>query len=232
MVDMTMNPAKKRWVWLERSLLAVITFSVATIAWALFNGGGDQRPHQSIDSVPGWRNLLSAAVPGDSIAVASTPATVVVLSDLECPYCRDFHRVLWAVQEAHPGQVSLAFVHFPLGIHPHALEAARAVECAAEQHRSGSMIDAIFSAQDSLGVLPWDSFAIRAAIPSIPALMGCLSNPELPLRVAEGRRLADSIRAPGTPTVFVNEWQFAYPPSREELTTVVEAVIAGTKPKL
>lgn len=73
---------------------------------------------------------------------------MIEYSDFECPFCgrfaRDVAPVLWH-EYVDSGQVLVAFRHLALeAVHPHALRAAEAVECANHQGQFWAMHDALF----------------------------------------------------------------------------------------
>lgn len=58
---------------------------------------------------------------------------IVEFSDLECPFCKNFHFTMQQIMSEYPGKVSWAYRHFPLdSLHPKARKEAEASECAAE----------------------------------------------------------------------------------------------------
>ncbi|MEK7464411.1 MAG: thioredoxin domain-containing protein [Patescibacteria group bacterium] len=62
------------------------------------------------------------------------PLKIIEFSDLECPFCRNFHPVLEKIVNESGGKVVWAYRHFPLdAIHLSARKAAEASECAADQ---------------------------------------------------------------------------------------------------
>jgi protein-disulfide isomerase len=77
--------------------------------------------------------------------------TVVEYGDFECPLCKQAAPALKLLLERYAGKVRVAFRHFPLeGLHPHALTAAEAAECAAAQGKFWRMHDVLFAHQDHL----------------------------------------------------------------------------------
>ncbi len=76
------------------------------------------------------------------------PLVVIEFSDFECPFCRD--HALGSqpiIDEAlvDTGEVLWVFKHLPLEIHPGALSAAVAAECAGNQGRFWEMHDLLFA---------------------------------------------------------------------------------------
>ena len=58
-----------------------------------------------------------------------------IYTDLECPFCRNFHSTIRQIAEdyAKQGKLKIIFKHFPLSsIHPNAEKFAESAECAAE----------------------------------------------------------------------------------------------------
>ena len=69
---------------------------------------------------------------------AGARVTLVEYADFECPSCGAAHGVIQAVRRAFGDNLRLVFRHFPLrDSHPHALDAARAAEAAADRASSG-----------------------------------------------------------------------------------------------
>lgn len=61
------------------------------------------------------------------------PIKIVEFSDIECPFCKDFHLTLKQVVSFYGGKVAWVYRHFPLDqLHSKARKEAEATECAAE----------------------------------------------------------------------------------------------------
>ena len=97
---------------------------------------------------------------------------LVMVSDFQCPYCRDWHDSTYpaiAREYIQTGKVRLAYVHLPLPSHAHAWPAAEATMCASVQDKFWPLHDAIFATQDQWRRLPdatatFDSLAARAGV--------------------------------------------------------------------
>ena len=80
------------------------------------------------------------------------PITIIEFSDFECPFCARFHiQTLPSLFEEYidQGKVKLVFRDFPIqSIHPNALPASVAAECANDQGKFKEMHDMIFENQN------------------------------------------------------------------------------------
>src|SRR5439155_1403846 len=85
---------------------------------------------------------------------AHAPVTVVEYGDFECPNCKQAQSALKLLLERFDGRARLAFRNFPLeDVHPHALAAAEAAECAGGQGQFWAMHDLLFANQALLALL-------------------------------------------------------------------------------
>lgn len=170
-----------------------------------------------------WQDALPVGIRvGDSTA----RVTLVVFSDLECPGCAAFHQTVWKELREHKKRdVSMVFVHYPLGGHRFAVQAAQAAECAGASGRFESFIDAVYAKQDSLGMKSWGSYAHEAGITDTASIARCARNPAPAQRVEAGRELALSWEISGTPTVIINGRRFRHPPTMEEIERVIQEVL-------
>ena len=217
---------------IESGLTVVVALSAAAIAISVvYRGFIGRRPSQSSASstappvyLAGWDSLLSTGV---LIGQPSAPVTIAMFGDFECPACRMFHQVLRRVIQQHPGSIAVRFVHFPLPYHRFAMIAARASECAWEQGRFAAMFDLLYEKQDSLGLKSWISFALESGTPDTLRFDACISRTGPLRRVESGLAIGQSIAILGTPTVLINGWQYAEPPSEQEVTRAVTAILDG-----
>tara|TARA_B110000438_G_scaffold106788_1_gene105035 strand:+ start:946 stop:1749 length:804 start_codon:yes stop_codon:yes gene_type:complete len=85
------------------------------------------------------------------IGKLNAPITIIEFSDFQCPFCARFHiETLPLIMDEYinQGQVKLVFRDFPIqSIHPNALPASVAAECANEQGKFEEMYDMLFKNQ-------------------------------------------------------------------------------------
>lgn len=63
------------------------------------------------------------------------PAKLVVFSDFECPYCKQFSEIVDALTPEERSQLEIIYRQFPLDIHPWAREAAELTTCIALENK-------------------------------------------------------------------------------------------------
>jgi len=69
------------------------------------------------------------------LGAADAPVTIVEFADFECPYCAHAFSVMENdVNNTYNGKVKLIFKNYPLNVHPWAIRAAEAAECARLQN--------------------------------------------------------------------------------------------------
>lgn len=66
---------------------------------------------------------------------------LVEYSDLECPFCQQFHTTAQQAVDEYDGRVAWVYRHYPLGFHPNAEPAAQASECVAELRGNAAFWD-------------------------------------------------------------------------------------------
>jgi protein-disulfide isomerase len=135
---------------------------------------------------------------------AGARVTLVEYADFECPSCGAAHAVIQVVRRAFGDNLRLVFRHFPLrDSHPHALDAARAAEAAAEQGQFWPMHDRLFERQHALGPDDLTRHARKLELDVVrwSRVMALASTEDRVLAdLASGRR--SGVR--GTPTFFIN----------------------------
>ena len=137
----------------------------------------------------------------------STARTVLVeFSDFQCPFCAKQREALEAIVRAHPRDIAVRFRHLPLrSIHPFAVDAAIASECAGRQKAFESLHDALYSAQRDIGKTTWTTFARRAGVADTLAFASCIGEAEARDRVRVDERAARSFGLSSTPVLIVGD---------------------------
>ncbi|RME83555.1 MAG: hypothetical protein D6775_07805 [Caldilineae bacterium] len=140
------------------------------------------------------------------------PVVIVEFSDYQCPFClRHFRETLPSLTKDYieTGKVRYVFKDFPLSsIHPQALDAALAAECAGEQGAYWSMHDRLFGEQErwagkSDAVDTFKAFAAELELDT-EAFNRCLDERTYQDEVAADFREGVAAGVTGTPAFFIN----------------------------
>jgi protein-disulfide isomerase len=150
--------------------------------------------------------------------------------DIECPFCRRLAFATDSLRAEFPADVAVVIQHFPLSNHGSAQGAALAIECAAAQTGFERLYALLFAQQDSLGIKQWKTFASEAGVEDIDEFERCINEHETLPRIEYGLALGQRIGVRGTPTVVINGWKLARPPSLDDLRKSVRATLAGGRP--
>ena len=130
----------------------------------------------------------------------SAQVTVIVYSDLECPFCRKHDETLKTLIRRTHGKVNFVFRHFPLSFHPSARLAAIASECVTRDLGQGafwSFIDEVFAQ----GADQYTSIAANVGLSS-EKLRSCMDGPIAAATVDLDISFAGS-EVTGTPASFI-----------------------------
>lgn len=144
-----------------------------------------------------------------SMGPENAKVTLIEFADFECPSCRQLDLVLRELLPQHP-EVRLVFKHYPLtDIHPWAMTAAIASQCAYQQSPAAfwKMHDAIFDAQDVISPSNvWDKMLDLAAQQglNLEAYKACMINPETATQVKAMIEEGHAVTVSATPTTFIN----------------------------
>ncbi len=177
--------------------------------------------------IPTWHAF---AREGHRMGPAEAPVKIVVFSDFQCPYCAVLMERLRMVREARPTEVAVVYRHFPIDGHRHAVPAARASECAAEQGRFEPFHDALFAAQDSIGAFSWDRFATTAGVGDLPRFNACAAATGPVPALGRDTLAGNQLYVTGTPTLLINERRLQGVPSMDSLEVYVRQALRSAAP--
>lgn len=138
-----------------------------------------------------------------SRGAASAPVTIVEFSDFECPYCKKASNTAKELERLYPGKIRIAYRHFPMPSHTHAMGAAEASLCAAEQSKFWDYHDILFTNTDKLGQDDLKRHAEQLSL-DMGKFNQCLDSNRNLARVQKDARDAARQGVTGTPTFFIN----------------------------
>ena len=153
-------------------------------------------------SIREWRSLADS---GTVLRRGTSDAPLIlVFSDYECPACRRLERSLDSLWQERPERFTEVLRHYPLSIHPNAVNAAIAAECAATIGVLPALTTRLFAEQDSL-TKPRirEALAQVAPTPARAKAGICFDEAQTASRVMRDARLAKSLKLAGTPAFVI-----------------------------
>ncbi|WP_038057024.1 DsbA family protein [Thermus amyloliquefaciens] len=157
----------------------------------------------------GPREIQETALGEDRWVLGERGPVLRIFSDFQCPFCQRLAReVLPQLKpRALKGELRISYRHFPLKeIHPQALPAAIAAECAGAQGAFWPYHDLLM--QGRLG----DYLGLARTLSLDPqAFAACLKDPQVAARVEAERALALRLGLRGTPSAFVGPYRVPDP---------------------
>jgi len=134
----------------------------------------------------------------------------VEYSDFQCPMCALVQPSLHQFLDMYKGKVRLAYKYFPLSkIHPHALTAAHAAECAAEQDQFWPYQDRLFETQKQWAPLAdaTTSYVVIAQETHLDTnkFTACMADPSKLALIEQDHTEGLAREISATPTLFIGE---------------------------
>ena len=112
-----------------------------------------QAPAQPAASDP----IVTAADRGRIMGDSAAKTWVIIASDFQCPYCKQWHEETYETflkEYVRSGKVKVAYVNYPLGQHQNAIITAQAAMCASAQNKFWQYHDALFNSQSTWETMP------------------------------------------------------------------------------
>lgn len=151
--------------------------------------------------------------------------TVVEYGDFECPNCKQAAPAVKLLLQRFPERVRFVYRNFPLSeVHPHAMQAAEAAECAGAQGQFWAMHDLLFDNQLHLKANHLQAYAERLSI-DLTRYTAEMDDHVYLQRVREHQQSGRDSGVRGTPTFFVNGHLQDVSFGMEGLFSAVEAAL-------
>ena len=150
----------------------------------------------------------------------NAPISIIEFSDFQCPFCARFHiQTLPSILEEYvdQGKVKLIFRDFPIqNIHPNALPASVAAECANEQGKFKEMHDKLFDNQKEWSgletanaMLLFSQYALEIGLEQ-EIFDSCLTNGKYIEEIRNDLNDGRTYGVSGTPGFFIGNDQIGY----------------------
>jgi protein-disulfide isomerase len=159
-------------------------------------------PPPAIATVDYVIDIANAAVKGAPTARVA----VIEFSDYECPFCAR-HAVSTlpelAKEYIDTGKIRYVFRNLPLeSIHPNAMRAAVAAECAGEQGKYWQLHDRMFANQRALDATSLAGHAKAEGL-DVPRFQQCVGSDKYNAKIRADQTESDRVGATSTPSFFI-----------------------------
>ncbi len=157
-----------------------------------------------------------------TLGIPDAKVTVVEFGDFQCPYTRQMYPIMKKIQSEYEDRVLFIWRDLPLyDIHPDAIRAAMAGECAREQGKFWEMHDLMFTNQENLSRSSLIQYAQKINI-NIKKFKQCLDSDKYRNEVMDDFQTAINHGAEGTPTFFINGEKFSGVIPYELLKSIID----------
>jgi protein-disulfide isomerase len=157
-------------------------------------------------------------------------ATVTLLefSDFQCPFCGKAQPTIDRILATYGNKIKFSFRHFPLEqIHPYALQASYAAECAGDEDKFWAMHDKLFANQNALTQANLIAYGKELGLDEAK-FSACINSDEKQALIDADMTDGEDAGIQGTPTFMVNNVKIVGAESYEKFSSVIDAELKRT----
>lgn len=228
----------------------LLRLAVATLAASLATSACNARPSDAAvqpnaaNAQPNPAPPAANGMPSDSLALRAAADSgriegdpgakvwLIMASDFQCPYCKQWHDQSYAALQREyvaSGRARAAFMNFPLDQHAQAMPAAEAAMCASAQRKFWQYQSALFATQARWSTLEngapvYDSLATALAL-DLPAFRRCTGSHVMQALVEADRERMERAGVRSTPSFFVGNQQIAGAQPISVFRTALDALL-------
>ncbi len=226
------------------AVLVVLAFAagvlIGYVAWGrapqtvVLQQPAAEQPQQAAAVPTGTPEYVRYKIPTDgfpSLGPADAPITLVEFADFQGPYCRQWEQQTYQpLVQAYPGKIRIVYRDFPLtSIHPNAMPAAEAAQCANEQGQFWPYHDKLFGGEN-LGDQVYQQYAQDLGL-DMTKFNECLTSHKYASAIQTDMDFATNLGVNSTPTFFVNGLAIIGAQPLSTFTSVIDKELAGEIPK-
>lgn len=164
-----------------------------------------------------------------SLGPQDAPVTIVEFGDYQCPYCQKWDQEVYdQLLASYPGKIRFVYRDLPLPMHPEAIPAAEAADCAGAQGVYWKYHDALFSGQYTLGRDAYERIASDLGLDTT-AFTACLDDHRYLAAVNANASDAASLGLTGTPSFFINGRELVGALPVEQFKAIIDEELALKK---
>ena len=207
-------------------LAGLIAVVIGAILIAVMNRPAAPEPEPSGSALPGTRtntHILDEAGPD--------APTLVEFLDFECEACGGLYPVIEQVREQYRGDINYAIRYFPIPSHANSMNAALAVEAAAQQGKVEDMYHRMFETQAEWGERQsseaprFRTFAEELGL-DMTQYDADIQDPATRERIELDFTEGIALGVEGTPTFFLNGERLGTP-APDQLRAMIDEALEG-----
>jgi protein-disulfide isomerase len=161
------------------------------------------------------------------------PVTLEIYGDFQCPSCAVTSQAIDDLQKQYAGKLRIVFHEFPLAMHNHAVDAARAAEAAGLQGHFWEMHDMLYQYQPIWSKATNPAYFFGAYANSlgldVERFRADLQSPEVQTRVISDADAGAARGVKNTPTLYINGREVKTLFTFEKLQALIEEALAAKK---
>jgi protein-disulfide isomerase len=186
---------------LETLSTVLVMVAASGLIWTLFF---KQQP-AAADAPPPLISDVKETIPAKYLTnvEGSGQFAIVEFSDFQCPFCaKHAKETVPELKRQLQGKARYIVVNLPLQMHPQAVPAAEAAECAAQQGKYWEMHAVLFAKQQELATGNYGAYAQSLGL-NTEQFDSCLADDTALAKVKADQELAGRLGAKSTPTTFL-----------------------------
>jgi protein-disulfide isomerase len=180
--------------------------------------------------------LIAAADKGRIEGDANAKTWLIVASDFQCPFCKQWHDESYKAivdDYVRTGKIKVAYVNYPLGQHQNAQPTAEAAMCASAQGKFWEYHDALFATQHRWETMPvpttmLDSLAGAVGLDKA-AWKKCVDSGKMKPLIAADRDRAEKAGVQSTPTFMLGDKLITGAQRLDVMRALLDSEIAKNK---
>lgn len=201
------------------------------------NAGTPPAAAQTVSN-PQTDSLVAKADRGRIEGSPSAKVWLVVVSDFQCPYCKQSHDSTFQQirnEYVRTGKIKVAYVNFPLNSHQNAWPSAHGAMCASEQGKFWPYADALFKTQEKWAALQppkplFDSLAVSFGL-NMKQWRECVASERMAGLIRSDRDRGIEAGVNSTPSFLVGEKGLAGVHPMEDFRKLLDPAVAAAAAK-
>ncbi|MES2615188.1 MAG: thioredoxin domain-containing protein [Bdellovibrionota bacterium] len=154
------------------------------------------------------------------------PITIVEFADFQCPYCYSVESTVKAISEKYKNQIHFVFRSYPLiQLHPQAVNASVAAECAQNQGKFWEMHGILFENHAKLADNVYDVFAKKVGL-DMNKFQSCFKDSTVREKVMNDAEYGQSLGINATPAFYINGILIMGAQAESEFMSIIDKELA------